>query len=113
MDEISVAEHLRSCVWSRTGAWGAALKPYPLMEHMRLCAIIATETNVKASRLRGCIMGCDSSGQYEGTTDITRTVVMGPVTDESGAFYIGTDQYAAAGGGEILHGRRGISLDHM
>lgn len=57
----------------------------------------------------------DSGGQYyEGTTDVTRTLVMGPVTDEMKLHYtlvlMGTLRLANA---KFLYGCRGINLDYL
>lgn len=57
----------------------------------------------------------DTGGQYlEGTTDITRTVVMGPVTEDQKKFFTavlrGTLSLAAA---KFRYGCRGINLDYL
>lgn len=57
----------------------------------------------------------DTGGQYlEGTTDITRTIVMGPTTDEQKKFFTavlrGTLSLAAA---KFRYGCRGINLDYL
>lgn len=57
----------------------------------------------------------DTGGQYlEGTTDITRTIVMGPVSDEQKKFFTavlrGTLNLAAA---KFRYGCRGLNLDYL
>lgn len=57
----------------------------------------------------------DTGGQYlEGTTDVTRTMVMGPVTDEQKKMFTavlrGTLNLAAA---KFQYGCRGINLDYL
>lgn len=57
----------------------------------------------------------DTGGQYlEGTTDITRTIVMGPTTDEQKKFFTavlrGTLNLAAA---KFRYGCRGLNLDYL
>lgn len=57
----------------------------------------------------------DSGGQYyEGTTDVTRTIVMGPLTEEEKLHYtlvlMGTLRLADA---KFLYGCRGINLDYL
>ena len=57
----------------------------------------------------------DTGGQYlEGTTDITRTIAMGPVTEEQKKFFTavlrGTLNLAAA---KFRYGCRGLNLDYL
>ena len=83
MDEISVAEHLRELRLEQDGCLGCSFETISAYgAHAAMCHYSATEeTNVKLEP-KGMYL-VDSGGQYyEGTTDITRTVVMGPVTDE-------------------------------
>ena len=79
-----------------------------------MCHYSATEeTNVKLEP-KGMYL-VDSGGQYyEGTTDITRTVVMGPVTDEEREhFTLVLISMLRLGAVKFLHGCRGISLDYV
>ncbi|MCD8103715.1 MAG: aminopeptidase P family protein [Lachnospiraceae bacterium] len=57
----------------------------------------------------------DTGGQYlEGTTDVTRTIVMGPVTDEEKLYFTavlrGTLSLAAA---KFRYGASGLNLDYL
>ena len=57
----------------------------------------------------------DSGGQYyEGTTDITRTIVVGPLTEEEKEhFTITTMGTLRLGNAKFLHGCIGINLDYL
>ena len=55
----------------------------------------------------------DSGGQYyEGTTDITRTVALGPITDEEREhFTLVAMSMLRLGHVKFLHGGRGLTLE--
>ena len=57
----------------------------------------------------------DSGGQYyEGTTDITRTIVVGPLTEEEKEhFTITAMGTLRLGNAKFLHGCIGINLDYL
>lgn len=77
-----------------------------------MCHYSATEETDTALKPEGFFL-VDSGGQYmEGTTDITRTIVMGPLTDKQKLHYTlvlkGMIRLAAA---HFLHGCSGSNLD--
>lgn len=115
MDEISVAEHLRELRLEQDGCLGCSFETISAYgAHAAMCHYSATEeTNVKLEP-KGMYL-VDSGGQYyEGTTDITRTVVMGPVTDEEREhFTLVLISMLRLGAVKFLHGCRGISLDYV
>ena len=90
-----------------------------LCNHIRICAHGAMchysatpESNISLEP-RGLYL-IDSGGQYyEGTTDITRTIAMGPVTDEEKEhFTLVLMSMLRLGDVKFLHGCRGLSLDY-
>ncbi len=58
---------------------------------------------------------CDTGGQYlEGTTDITRTVVMGPTTQEEKAMFTAVLRgHLNLADAVFLHGCTGLNLDYL
>ena len=81
--------------------------------HGAMCHYSATEeSNVKLEP-RGLYL-VDSGGQYyEGTTDITRTIALGPLTDEEKEhFTLVLMSMLRLGNVKFLHGCRGLSIDY-
>lgn len=79
-----------------------------------MCHYHATKENESKIEANGFYL-VDSGGQYyDGTTDVTRTVVMGPVTDEMKKHFtwvlLGTLRLANA---KFLYGCRGMNLDYQ
>ena len=70
-----------------------------------------TDTELKAE---GFFL-VDSGGQYlEGTTDITRTIVLGALTEEQKCHFTAVLRgMLALGSAKFLHGCTGINLDHL
>ena len=83
MDEISVSDYLGKLRMDQEGCIGlsfATISAYGA--HGAMCHYSATTESSIPLEPRGLYL-IDSGGQYyEGTTDITRTISMGPVTDE-------------------------------
>lgn len=115
MDELSVSEYLESFRKEQEGylepsfdtisAYGA---------HGAMCHYSATEeTNVPVEPRSFYLV--DSGGHYyEGTTDITRTIAMGPLTDEEKEhFTLVLISMLRLGAVRFLHGCRGLSLDYV
>ncbi len=73
---------------SRRVIWSPALKRFLLMVKMRaMCHYISTRETDTEIQKEGFYL-VDAGGQYRaGTTDITRTVVMGTVTEEQKLHY--------------------------
>lgn len=113
--ELSATEKLESLRAQQENFMGnsfdyiIAYGPHAAMNHYS--ATLETDVPIEAE---GFLLA-DTGGQYlEGTTDITRTIVMGPTTEEQKKFFTavlrGTLNLAAA---KFLHGCRGVNLDYL
>lgn len=82
--------------------------------HAAMCHYSATEESNIPLEPRGLYL-IDSGGQYyEGTTDITRTIVLGPLKDEEREhFTLVLMSMLRLGAVKFLHGCRGLSLDYV
>lgn len=83
MDEVSVAEKLESFRKEQEGyiepSFGTISAYGP---NAAMCHYQATKEDFSVLQPKGMYL-VDSGGQYyEGTTDITRTIVVGPLTEE-------------------------------
>ena len=83
-------------------------------EHAAMCHYSATEETSCPIEPRGLLL-IDSGGHYlEGTTDITRTIALGPVTDEERLHYtLVLKGMIALARARFLYGARGINLDYL
>ena len=86
MDEVSVAEKLESFRKEQEGyiepSFGTISAYGP---NAAMCHYQATKEDFSVLQPKGMYL-VDSGGQYyEGTTDITRTIVVGPLTEEEKA----------------------------
>lgn len=115
MTEISVAEHLYGLRAQQENFMGNSFDPiisygpHAAMNHYS--ATPETDVPIEAE---GFLLA-DTGGQYlEGTTDITRTIVMGPTSEEQKKFFTavlrGTLNLAAA---KFRYGCRGLNLDYL
>ena len=114
MDEISVSDYLEKLRMDQEGCIGlsfATISAYGA--HGAMCHYSATPESNISLEPRGLYL-IDSGGQYyEGTTDITRTIAMGPVTDEEKEhFTLVLMSMLRLGDVKFLHGCRGLSLDY-
>ena len=114
MDEISVSDYLGKLRMDQEGCIGlsfATISAYGAHGAMRHYS--ATPESSIPLEPRGLYL-IDSGGQYyEGTTDITRTIAMGPVTDEEKEhFTLVLMSMLRLGDVKFLHGCRGLSLDY-
>lgn len=114
MDEISVSDYLGKLRMDQEGCIGlsfATISAYGA--HGAMCHYSATTESSIPLEPRGLYL-IDSGGQYyEGTTDITRTIAMGPVTDEEKEhFTLVLMSMLRLGDVKFLHGCRGLSLDY-
>ncbi len=114
MDEISVSDYLGKLRMDQEGCIGlsfATISAYGA--HGAMCHYSATPESSIPLEPRGLYL-IDSGGQYyEGTTDITRTIAMGPVTDgEKEHFTLVLMSMLRLGDVKFLHGCRGLSLDY-
>ena len=115
MDEISAGEYLDSMRRSGSGNLGLS---FPTISaygpNAAMCHYSATEKSNKKLEPKGFYL-VDSGGQYyEGTTDITRTVAMGPLTEEEREhFTLVAMSMLRLGHVKFLHGCRGLNLDYV
>ncbi len=113
--EISAGEYLDSLRAQQENAMGNSFAPIiSYGEHAAMNHYSATpETDIPIEP-HGFLLA-DTGGQYlEGTTDVTRTIVMGPATEEQKKMFTavlrGTLNLAAA---KFRYGCRGINLDYL
>ncbi len=115
ISEISAAKKLESYRMEQEGYLGASFEPIMAYGfHGAITHYSATEESNLVLDTKGFLLS-DTGGQYyEGTTDITRTYVLGELTDEQKkAFTLvlkGNLNLAAA---KFLYGVRGINLDYL
>ena len=115
MDEVSVAEKLESFRKEQEGyiepSFGTISAYGP---NAAMCHYQATKEDFSVLQPKGMYL-VDSGGQYyEGTTDITRTIVLGPVTAKEKKFFTavlrGNLNLAAA---KFKYGCTGLNLDYL
>ncbi len=115
MTEISAGEYLDNLRAQQENFMGNSFDPiisygpHAAMNHYS--ATPETDVPIEAE---GFLLA-DTGGQYlEGTTDVTRTIVMGPISDEQKKYFTavlrGTMNLAAA---KFRYGCRGINLDYL
>ncbi len=115
MTEISVSDHLEELRRQQEGNLGLSFHTISAYkENAAMCHYSATKESNKTLRPEGLYL-IDSGGQYyEGTTDITRTVVLGPITDEEREhFTLVAMSMLRLGNAKFMYGCRGISLDYI
>lgn len=115
IDEISASDYLEKLRLEQDGCIGmsfATISAYGA--HAAMCHYRATEESNVSLELKGLYL-VDSGGQYyEGTTDITRTVALGPLTDqEKEHFTLALMSMLRLGAVKFLHGCRGLSIDYV
>ena len=115
MTELSVTDHLNDLRAQQEHFMGNSFDPIiSYGAHAAMNHYSATpETDIPIEP-HGFLLA-DTGGQYlEGTTDITRTIVMGPTTDEQKKFFTavlrGNLNLAAA---KFHYGCRGLNLDYL
>ncbi len=115
MTEISVAEHLEELRREQEGYLEASFDTISAYgENAAMCHYSATPESDKTIEAKGLYL-VDSGGQYyEGTTDITRTIALGPVTEkEREHFTLVAISMLRLGHAKFLYGCRGLSLDYI
>ena len=114
MDEVSVSDYLETlrkdqgCLdlsFSTISAYGA---------NAAMCHYHAEKENCAVLEPKGLYL-VDSGGQYyEGTTDITRTVALGPVSEEERKhFTLVAMSMLRLGAVKFMYGCRGLNLDYV
>lgn len=114
MDECSVADHLDQ-MRKDHGALDISFTTISAYgENAALCHYHAVPEHCASLQARGLYL-VDSGGQYyEGTTDITRTIALGPVTDEEKEHYtLVLMSMLRLGHVKFLEGCSGLSLDYV
>lgn len=113
--EISAGEYLDQLRLQQEHSLGNSFEPIiSYGAHAAMNHYSATPETDILIEAEGFLLA-DTGGQYlEGTTDVTRTIVMGPVTDEQKKMFTavlrGTLSLAAA---KFLYGCGGINLDYL
>ncbi len=115
MDEISVAEKLESFRQEQEGYVGPSFDPIMAYgPHGAIVHYSATpETNVAIEPVSFLLS--DTGGHYmEGTTDITRTYAVGPLTEEEKRMYTTVLKgHLNLGAAKFKHGVTGVNLDYL
>ncbi len=115
MTEISAAGHLEELRRQQEGYLEPSFNTISAYgENAAMCHYSATPQSDRTLEPRGLYL-VDSGGQYlEGTTDITRTIALGPVTDEEREhFTLVAMSMLRLGHARFLYGCRGLSLDYI
>lgn len=113
--ELSAAEHLEDLRREQENFLGNSFDPIiSFGPHAAMNHYSATEETDVEIEAKGFLLA-DTGGHYlEGSTDITRTIVMGEVTQEQKKFFTavlrGTMNLGAA---KFLYGCSGINLDYL
>lgn len=113
--EVSAAEHLdrlRSLQEGNLGLSFDTISAYG--PNAAMCHYKATRESDAVIEPRGLYL-VDSGGQYyEGTTDVTRTLAMGPLTDvQREHFTLTVISMLRLGAVKFLYGSRGLTLDYV
>lgn len=115
MDEMSVQQHLDNLRKEQEGNLGLSFHTISAYgAHAAMCHYSATEETKIPLQARGLYL-VDSGGQYyEGTTDITRTIAVGQLTQEEREhFTLTVISMLRLGAVKFLHGCTGITLDYV
>lgn len=115
LDEMGVAQHMEQLRMEQEGCIGLSFGTISAYgAHAAMCHYSATEETNIPLEPKGLYL-IDSGGQYyEGTTDITRTIAVGPVTDEEREhFTLVLMSMLRLGAVKFLYGCRGLSIDYV
>ncbi len=115
MDELSVSAKLESFRREQEGFLGPSFDTISAYgPNAAMCHYQPTPEDYAQLKPEGLYL-VDSGGQYyEGTTDITRTVALGPLTqEEKEHFTITAMGTLRLGNAKFLHGCIGINLDYL
>ena len=115
LSETEAAEKLEEFRKAQEGYLGPSFSTISAYgANAAMCHYHATKENESMVEANGFYL-VDSGGQYyDGTTDVTRTIVVGPATEEMKKHFtwvlMGTLRLANA---KFLHGCRGMNLDYQ
>ena len=115
MDELSVAEKLEEFRREQEHYLEPSFSPIIAYgPHGAIVHYSATEESNAVIQPRSFLLA-DTGGHYlEGTTDITRTFAMGPLTDEEKRFYtLVLKGHLRLGAARFQHGCTGLNLDYL
>jgi Xaa-Pro aminopeptidase len=115
MTEISVADKMESFRKQQEHYLQPSFEPIcGYAKHAAIVHYSATPETDAAIEAKGMLL-MDTGAQYlEGTTDITRTFVVGDVTEEEKKFFtLVLKGNLNLGGAKFLHGCRGFNLDYL
>lgn len=115
MDELSVAQYLGQLRAEQEGYIEPSFGTIAAYgDHAAMCHYHADTDSCRALKPEGLLL-LDSGGQYyEGTTDITRTFVLGPVRPkEKEYFTLVSMSMLKARDMKFLHGCTGMNLDYV
>ncbi len=113
--EISAAEYLESLREQGENYMGPSFEPIVAYgANAAMCHYSASEDSNATLKPAGLVL-FDTGGQYlEGTTDITRTVALGPCTDEEKKCYTAVLKgHLALAAAKFAYGVRGVNLDYL
>ncbi len=113
--EVSAQEHLDHLRSEQEGNLGLSFDTISAYgANAAMCHYKATTESDTALEPRGLYL-VDSGGQYyEGTTDVTRTIAVGPLTDvEREHFTLTVISMLRLGAVKFLYGCRGLTLDYV
>lgn len=113
--EISAAEYLESLREQGENYMGPSFEPIVAYgANAAMCHYSASEESNATLKPAGLVL-FDTGGQYlEGTTDITRTVALGPCTDEEKKCYTAVLKgHLALAAAKFAYGVRGVNLDYL
>ena len=113
-DEISAAEKLEEFRREQEGYLGPSFDTISAYGVNAAMCHYAPQAEPKALLHAAGFHLVDSGGQYyEGTTDVTRTIVLGPLTDEQRMhFTLVLASMLRLGAAQFLSGCRGVTLDY-
>lgn len=115
MDEVSVSDYLEELRRNQEGNLGLSFHTISAYkEHAAMCHYSATKESSKTLEPEGLYL-VDSGGQYyEGTTDVTRTLALGPITEqEREHFTLVAMSMLRLANVKFLSGCRGLNLDYV
>ena len=115
MDELSVAEKLENLRKEQEGYIEPSFETISAYgPNAAMCHYQPTEEDFAQLKPEGFYL-VDSGGQYyEGTTDITRTIAVGPLTEEQKEHFTVTAMGTLRlGNAKFLHGCASVNLDYL
>lgn len=113
--ELSAADYLEACRREQDGCYDISFETISgYAEHGAIIHYFATPETNSTLKPEGFLL-VDSGGQYrDGTTDITRTIALGPLTEEEKRHYTAVLRcHIALSSAEFLSGTTGAELDAL